>query len=104
MQGLAVLSPVGVERHAQVYSMLPQEAQVLARPCPAQHTEGLLLCRRYDDVNAPHLPCSCAEVAKDVIVPAISTDAMFRAQDSCQDTSSSTLPASQEEAPEPTEC
>lgn len=93
MQGLAVLSPVGVERHAQVYSMLPQEAQVLARPCPAQHTEGLLLCRRYDDVNAPHLACCYAEVAKDVVMPVIRTDVMFRAQGSCLGTSCSTFPA-----------
>ena len=84
MHEMVALLPVGIELHAQVYDMLPQEAQVLARPCPAQHTESLLLCRRYDDVKAPHLACCCAEVAEDVVVPAIRTaDAMFRPQGSC---------------------
>ena len=66
----AGFSPVGVELHAQVYSMLPQKAQVLAGARPTQHAEGALICWRNDDVNAPHMAVRRAEVAKDVIMPA----------------------------------
>ena len=59
-----------VQRHAQVHSMLPQKAQVLAGACPAQHTEGALLSWSNDDVNAPHPAVCCAEVAKNVVMPA----------------------------------
>lgn len=62
--------PVGVQRHAQVHSMLPQEAQVLAGARPAQHAEGALLRWSDDDVNAPHPAVCCAEVAKNVVMPA----------------------------------
>ena len=61
---------MGVQRHAQVHSMLPQESQVLAGARPAQHAEGALLCWRDDDVNAPHPAVCCAEVAKNVVMPA----------------------------------
>ena len=61
---------MGVQRHAEVHSMLPQEAQVLARARPAQHAEGALLRRSDDDVNAPYPAVCCAEVAKDVVMPA----------------------------------
>ena len=64
------LSPVGVQVHAQVDSVLPQEAQVLPRPRPPQHAEGLLLRWRDDDVDAPHLARRRAEVPEDVVVPA----------------------------------
>ena len=67
---------MGVQRHAQVHSVLPQEAQVLTGARPAQHAEGALLRRSHDDVDAPHPAVCCAEVAKDVVMPAQDSERM----------------------------
>ena len=87
--------PVGVEVHAQVHSMLAQEAQVLARARPAEHAERLLLRGRYDDVDAAHLAISGAEVAKQVVMPAWNQVILMRTQPPAQQMFMSGQPASE---------
>ncbi len=61
--------PVGVEVQASIGGVLAQEAEVLARPGPAEDAGCSLGRRRDDHIHPPYLPSLCQVVAEDVIEP-----------------------------------